>query len=115
MIIVIDGKRLDTDKAKAEFDLGYHDGRNSHCGTLYLSSAGTWYVWTPSQWRTGIAGSCATRSRRSSTMGAGSTTTTDARSCVSLARRPSSDSGASAGAHGSDARPGSQPRYQRSK
>ena len=52
-IIVIEGKRLDTDKAKASWDLGYFDGSNMHYGCLYLSSRGTWYIETPSQWANG--------------------------------------------------------------
>ena len=52
-VIVIDGKRLDTDKARRTWDLSYHDGHNRHTGALYLSSRGTWYVETPSQWANG--------------------------------------------------------------
>jgi hypothetical protein len=52
-IIVIDGKRLDTGKAKQSWDLSHHDGSNYHSGRLYLSSGGTWYVETPSQWANG--------------------------------------------------------------
>lgn len=51
-IVVIDGKRLDTSKAR-KWSLNYHDGNNYHYGALYLSSKGTWYVETPSQWANG--------------------------------------------------------------
>ncbi len=53
MIVVIDGKRLDTDKART-WILDYSDEHaNWHRGELYLSSGGTWYVRTPSQWASG--------------------------------------------------------------
>lgn len=52
-IITIDGHRFDTAKAKAHFELDHHDGNNRHTGDLYLSSKGTWYVYTPSQWANG--------------------------------------------------------------
>jgi len=53
MIVCIEGKRLDTDKAKAHWRLYYHDGNNAHTGDVYLSSKGTWYVYTMSQWGNG--------------------------------------------------------------
>lgn len=52
-IQIIDGKRLDTAKAKRTWSLDYHDGNNLHYGDLYLSSKGTWYIETPSQWANG--------------------------------------------------------------
>lgn len=52
MIVCIDGKRLDTDKAKS-WSLNYHDGSNLFTGKLYLSSKKTWYVYTPSQFGNG--------------------------------------------------------------
>ena len=52
-IIIIEGKRLDTAKARKRWSLNYHDGSNMHYGDLYLSSKGTWYVYTPSQWGNG--------------------------------------------------------------
>ena len=49
--ISIDGHLFDTDKAKASWLLHMVDGQsNVHSGKLYLSSKGTWYVYTPSQW-----------------------------------------------------------------
>ena len=51
-IQVIGGKRLDTSKAR-KWSLDYHDGRNMHYGDLYLSSGGTWYVYTPAEWSKG--------------------------------------------------------------
>lgn len=53
MIVAISGHRFDTDKAKRKWTLSHHDGRNRHTGALYLSSRGTWYVETPSQWANG--------------------------------------------------------------
>ena len=53
MKIVLDGKCLDTSKAIHHWDMSHFDGRNQHCGDLYLSSRGTWYISTPSQWTTG--------------------------------------------------------------
>jgi hypothetical protein len=50
MKITIDGKRFDTDKAKQVWKLWYNDGSNIHTGEVYLSSGGSWYVYTPSQW-----------------------------------------------------------------
>jgi hypothetical protein len=52
-IIVIEGKKLDTSRAAKAWSLDYHDGSNLHTGELYLSSKGTWYVSTPSQWANG--------------------------------------------------------------
>lgn len=52
-IIAIDGHRFDTDKAKHTWPLQYHDGHNNFTGELFLSSRGTWYVYTPSQWANG--------------------------------------------------------------
>ena len=52
-IIAIDGHRFDTSKAKKHFQLYHHDGNNRLTGGLYLSSKGTWYVETPSQWANG--------------------------------------------------------------
>jgi len=52
-IILIDGHRFDTEKAKKSWSLNYHDGKNLYTGDLYLSSRGTWYVYTPSQWGNG--------------------------------------------------------------
>ena len=52
-IVLIDGHRFDTEKAKREWDPSYHDGHNRFSGELYLSSKGTWYVHTPSQWANG--------------------------------------------------------------
>lgn len=51
--ISIGGHRFDTAKAQVTCDLEYWDGHNWHRGSLYLSSAGTWYVYTPSQWSNG--------------------------------------------------------------
>jgi hypothetical protein len=49
--ISIDGHLFDTGKAKAKWKLELvDDGSNIHTGKLYLSSKGTWYVYTPSQW-----------------------------------------------------------------
>lgn len=53
MIIAIDGRRFDTAKARKHYRLDHHDGRNRHTGDLYLSTRGTWYVETPSQWSNG--------------------------------------------------------------
>lgn len=53
MIVAIEGHRFDTSKAKNTWDIGYHDGHNLLTGDLYLSSKGTWYVFTPSQWADG--------------------------------------------------------------
>lgn len=50
MKLVIDGIRLDTDKASHHWDLWYNDGSNSFTGDVYRSSKGTWYMYTPSQW-----------------------------------------------------------------
>jgi hypothetical protein len=50
MIVPIEGYRFDTEKAKEHWELMYHDGHNLLTGDLYLSSRGTWYVYTPSQW-----------------------------------------------------------------
>ena len=50
MKITIEGQRLDTKKASHHWDLYYFDGSNQHTGKVYLSSKGTWYVYTPSQW-----------------------------------------------------------------
>lgn len=52
-IVVIEGHRFDTSKAKKSWSLDYHDGHNCHTGDLYLSSRGTWYCCTPSQWSNG--------------------------------------------------------------
>lgn len=52
-IVCTEGHRFDTKKAKGHWDLGYHDGNNLHLGDLYLSSKGTWYCYTPSQWSNG--------------------------------------------------------------
>jgi len=53
-IVVIDGKKLDTEKAKRSWSLDYaDDSSNMHRGDLYLSSKGTWYIETPSQWLNG--------------------------------------------------------------
>ena len=52
-IIVIEGKRLDTDKARRSWSLNFHDGSNLYTGELYCSSRGTWYCYTPSQWGNG--------------------------------------------------------------
>lgn len=53
MIVAIDGHRFETTKAEAHFHLSHFDGHNRHHGDLYLSSRGTWYVATPSQWANG--------------------------------------------------------------
>jgi hypothetical protein len=53
MIIAIDGKRFDTSKAQDHWHLHHFDGSNTHTGDLYLSSQGTWYIETPSQWANG--------------------------------------------------------------
>lgn len=50
MIVVIDGKRFDTDKAKRTWSLAYHNDSNMFYGSLYLSSKGTWYCLIPTQW-----------------------------------------------------------------
>lgn len=52
-IVAIDGKRLDTRRCKRTWRMEHHDGSNLHTGDLYLSSRGTWYVYTPSQWANG--------------------------------------------------------------
>jgi len=52
-IVVVEGHRFDTSKAKKSWRLDYFDGHNQHWGALYLSSRGTWYVETPSQWSNG--------------------------------------------------------------
>lgn len=48
--VTIDGHNFDTDKAKHHWHLCHFDGSNNITGDLYLSSKGTWYVETPSQW-----------------------------------------------------------------
>ena len=49
--ISIDGHLFDAAKAKGKWLLHLVDGQsNVHSGKLYLSSKGTWYVYTPSQW-----------------------------------------------------------------
>jgi hypothetical protein len=60
MIVVIGGRRFDTDKAKEHFALYYPlpgtappPGKKRLAGSLYLSSKGTWYVKTPSEFETG--------------------------------------------------------------
>lgn len=53
MIVAIDGKRFDTTKAQDNWPLSHFDGHNLHEGHLYLSSQGTWYLETPSQWANG--------------------------------------------------------------
>jgi hypothetical protein len=53
MIVAIEGHRFDTAKAKRSWPLSHFDGNNRHTGTLYLSSKGTWYIETPSQWASG--------------------------------------------------------------
>lgn len=53
MIVCIRGKRFDTDRAQKHWDLYYHDGSNGHTGDVFLSSKGTWYVYTMSQWGNG--------------------------------------------------------------
>jgi len=51
MKITIDGKRFDTDKATRSWDLYKLDSNsNQHTGRVCRSSAGAWYVYTPSQW-----------------------------------------------------------------
>jgi hypothetical protein len=50
MRLVIDGKRLDTEKAALHFNMSYWDGHNNINGDLYKSSKGHWYMLTPSQW-----------------------------------------------------------------
>lgn len=51
MIIGINGHRFDTNKAHRHWQMACCDNHgNHHTGDLYLSSKGTWYVWTPSQW-----------------------------------------------------------------
>lgn len=52
-IVCTEGHRFDTEKAKRHWDLGYYNGSNLHTGDLYLSSKGTWYCWTPSQYGNG--------------------------------------------------------------
>jgi predicted heme/steroid binding protein len=52
-IVAIDGHRFETEKAKKSWELSHFDGHNRHTGRLYLSSRGTWYVSTPSQWSNG--------------------------------------------------------------
>jgi hypothetical protein len=52
-IVCIEGHRFDTEKAKRTWSLDFHDGNNMHYGDLYLSSRGTWYCETPSQWSNG--------------------------------------------------------------
>jgi hypothetical protein len=49
----IDGHRFDTDKAKKHWHMRHFDGNNVLKGDLYLSSRGTWYMYTPSQWSNG--------------------------------------------------------------
>lgn len=53
MFVAIEGHRFDTSKSKAHYELIGHINGNRHTGDLYLSSRGTWYVWTPSQWSNG--------------------------------------------------------------
>lgn len=53
MIVSIDGKRFDTSKAQDHWEMRHWDGNNNHTGDLYLSSQGTWYLETPSQWANG--------------------------------------------------------------
>lgn len=53
MIVAIDGKRFDTEKAKRTWDMSWFNGHNMLKGTLYLSSKGAWYIETPSQWANG--------------------------------------------------------------
>lgn len=51
MKVTIDGHHFDTQKASHYWDLEYFDqSSNRHTGTLYRSSKGIWYVYTPSQW-----------------------------------------------------------------
>jgi hypothetical protein len=51
MKITIDGKRFDTDKCSHSWTLERFDANsNRHTGKVYRSSAGKWYVYTPSQW-----------------------------------------------------------------
>ena len=52
-IVLIEGHPFNTEKAKREWSLNYFDGHNHHTGELYLSSKGTWYCHTPSQWANG--------------------------------------------------------------
>lgn len=53
MRVVIEGKRLDTEKAVLHIEMAYFDGSNHITGDLYKSSKGTWYMVTPSQWSNG--------------------------------------------------------------
>lgn len=50
MRLVIDGKRLDTEKAALHLTMAYWDGHNNITGDVYKSSKGQWYMHTPSQW-----------------------------------------------------------------
>jgi len=49
-IAIINNKKFDTTKALRHWSLNYFDGNNHHYGDLYLSSKGSFYCWTPSQW-----------------------------------------------------------------
>ena len=49
----IDGHRFDTDKASQHWHMHHFNGNNVLEGDLYLSSRGTWYLYTPSQWANG--------------------------------------------------------------
>ena len=49
----IDGHRFDTDKAQRHWTMWHFNGHNILTGDLYLSSKGTWYIYTPSQWSNG--------------------------------------------------------------
>ena len=51
--LTIESVHLATDLAVKSWPMYWHDGSNVHTGKVYLSSAGTWYVWTPSQWGNG--------------------------------------------------------------
>jgi hypothetical protein len=51
LIVAIEGHIFDTSKAKKHYELRYWDDHNWIEGDLYESSHGTWYVYTPSQWR----------------------------------------------------------------
>lgn len=50
MKISIDGHHFNTEKATSHWRLDRFDGSNRHMGSVYLSSTGVFYIWTPSQW-----------------------------------------------------------------
>ena len=50
MKVSIESVLFDTEKARLHISLAFWDGNNSQTGDLYVSSKGTVYALTPSQW-----------------------------------------------------------------